>query len=61
MAERTRVEPDTQKRPQTLPQLPGAAPHWWSFITVRDVFFILVGLLLGWVIAILVAFLLIGL
>jgi serine/threonine protein phosphatase PrpC len=55
------VEPDTQKRPQTLPQLPGTAPRWRTFLSARDVFFILAGLLLGWVIAILVAFLLISL
>jgi hypothetical protein len=55
------IEPDTQKRPKTVPRLPGTASHWWNFLTARDVFFILAGLLLGWVIAILIAYLLFGL
>lgn len=55
------VEPDTQKRPNSVPRLPGTAPRWRTFLTARDVFFILAGILLGWVIAILVAFLLFSL
>jgi len=55
------IEPDTQKRPNTVPRLPGTASHWWNFLNARDVFFILAGLLLGWVIAILIAYLLFGL
>ena len=55
------IEPDTQRRPKTVPSLPGSTPRWRKFLTARDVFFILAGLLLGWVIAILVAFLLFGL